>query len=104
MSRIAARLHLIVVLCCGLAAVGVAQDYEIRLVRAAKAGDRYGVNACAVSEQHMTMTVAGQPGQPRDEVLNVTLIATVEVLAVTAGGREAKSRFTIARLTRNGGP
>lgn len=98
------RLSLLAALFCGLLATATAQDYEIKLVRTVKVGDKYGVVATGTAEQHVTMTVSGQPAPPRDQVMSASLTAKAEVLAVTAGGREAKSRFTITKLTRTSGP
>jgi hypothetical protein len=104
MSQALVRPSLIAMLLCALVASASAQDYEIKLVRTVKVGDRYGVVATGTTEQHMTMTVAGQPAPPRDQVMAANLTAKAEVLAATPGGRESKSRFTITKLTRTAGP
>jgi hypothetical protein len=103
MSHLLYRLSLIAALCCALVATTSAQDYEIKLSRTVKVGDRYGVVATGTTEQHMTMTVAGQPAPPRDQVMSASLAAKAEVLTATAGGREAKSSFTISKFTRTSG-
>lgn len=94
------RLSLIAVLFCGLIATVSAQDYEIKLVRTVKVGDKYGVISNATQEQHMTMSVNGQGTPPRDEAMSASLTAKAEVVTATPGGREGKTRFSITKLTK----
>lgn len=93
-------LAVILALSCGLIATASAEDYEVKLVRLAKIGDKYGVVASGSQEQHMSMTVNGQVMPSRDQVMQVAMTAKVEVLAVSAGGREAKASFTVDTLTK----
>lgn len=94
------RLSLIAALFYGLIATVSAQDYEIKLVRTVKVGDKYGVISNATQEQHMTMSVNGQGTPPRDEAMSASLTAKAEVVTATPGGREGKTRFSITKLTK----
>jgi hypothetical protein len=96
-------LSLIVALLCGLSATASALDYEVKLVRLAKVGDRYGLVATGIQEQRMTMTINGQKTPPRDQLMDVALTAKAEVLAVSTGGREMKTTFTVDKLTNTEG-
>ena len=102
---LSALLHLsrIVTLLCGICAKLNAQDYEIRLVRTVKVGHQYSMVANCTAEKHITVTAGGQTSPQGDEEIIVHLSAKAEVLAVTASGLEAKSRFTITKLTRTSG-
>jgi hypothetical protein len=103
MSHALSSLSLIVALLCGLNSMASALDYEVKIVRLAKVGERYGLVATGIQEQHITMTINGQKTPPRDQVMNVALTAKAEVLAVSAGGREMKSSFTVDKLTNTEG-
>ncbi len=98
--RHAASCISLLVACFGLLATASAQDFEVRLVRPAVVGERYGMVSIGSQEQRITTTINGQGRPPRDEAMTVTLAAKAEVLAVTKNGREAKTRFTVTTLTK----
>jgi hypothetical protein len=85
---------------CGLLAPLSAQDFEIKLVRPAKVGERYGVQSKGSQEQHLTVTIAGKAAPPQDQVMSAALTAKAEVLAVSPKGREIKTRFTVVKMTK----
>lgn len=84
----------------GLLAPITAQDFEIKLIRPVKVGERYGVQSKAANEQHMTITADGQAMPPNDEVISTVLTAKAETLGVTPGGRECKTRFTVIKFVK----
>ena len=94
---------LLATLCLGLAITATAQDYEIKLVRTVKVGDRYGVVSNATEVQSMATVVGGQAAPPRDQEISASMTAKAEVLAITPNGREAKTSFTLAKLTKTVG-
>jgi hypothetical protein len=103
MRHALSTLSLIAALLCGLISTASSEDYEVKLVRLAKVGERYGIVATGSQEQHMTMTLNGQGMPPRDKVMQVAFTAKAEVLAVSAGGREVKTSFTVETLTNTVG-
>src|SRR5687767_12766638 len=61
-----------------------AQDYEIKLVRPLKVGQKYTMTAEGALVRSSTLKVAGQAAGRHDEGYGVVLEGTVEVLAVNA--------------------
>lgn len=96
-------LTLVTTVLCGPVATASAEDYQIKLVRPVKIGERYALVARGTQEQHMTITVAGQRTPPKDEMMSIALTAKAVVLVVSAGGSEMKTRFTVTRLTNTAG-
>jgi len=99
-SRRTCVTSLIAVLVCGLAGVLNAQDFEIKIARPSKVGDTYGIESKGSLEQRIAITVDGEAVPPQNEITSAVLKAKVEVLAVTALGKESKARFTVASLAK----
>lgn len=80
-------------------AANAADDYAIMLTRPVHTGERYGITSIGTKAQHVALTLNGQPAPATDEAQTVNLTATAEVLTVSAGGCEVKTRFTITTCT-----
>lgn len=80
-----------------------ATDYAIKLTRGQAVGERYRITTTASDEQVMTMKAEGQDLPRRADHLVVEMVAGCEVLALTPGGRVAKTKLTIEKLNRVAG-
>ena len=77
-----------------------AQDYEIKLVRPPKVGQRYTVSVEGAIVRTATLKVAGKEAGRNNSGYGVVLEGTVEVLAVNADGEEGKAACTVKRFVR----
>lgn len=77
-----------------------AQDYEIKLVRPPKVGQKYTMTVEGAMVRTATLKVAGQPAGKQDTGYGVVLAGTVEVLAVNADGEEGKAACTVTKCVR----
>lgn len=84
----------------GAGATALAQDYEIKLVRPPKVGQKYTMTAEAAIVRVYKFTVAGQPAGTQNSGYGVVLEGTVEVLVVNADGEEGKAACTVIRCVR----
>ena len=87
-------------LLCGTGTASAAQDYEIKLVRPPKVGQKYTMTVEGALVRVSTGTVAGQPSGKHNEGYGVVLEGTVEVLAVNADGEEGKAACTVKKCVR----
>lgn len=82
-----------------------AQDYEIKLVRPPKVGQKYSLTIEGAIVRATTFKVEGQEDRKSNDGYGVRLEGTVEVLAVNADGEEGKAACTVTkcvRITREG--
>ena len=77
-----------------------AQDYEIKLVRPPKVGQKYTMTVEGAMVRAITIKVEGQEDRRRNEGYGVRLEGTVEVLAVNADGEESKAACTVTKCVR----
>lgn len=77
-----------------------AQDYEIRLTRALKAGDEMKVSVTTKMSQSMAQSVDGGTPQERKHEIVVQFEGVEKVLQVDADGRETKETLTVEKLTQ----
>lgn len=79
-----------------------AQEYEIRLRRANKPGDRIQTTIAAREIKEMSATANGQPFQSEKQDSTVEFDGVVEILKVEAKGRATKVSATVDRLVKKG--
>ena len=82
------------------AAVRAADDYEIKLVRPPKVGQKYTVTVEGALVRTSTLKVNGQLAGKSDMGYGVVLEGTVEVLVVNTDGEEGKAACTVKRCVR----
>jgi hypothetical protein len=90
----------IVLLCAVLlftASRVIAQDYEIRLTRDAKAGEKYELTVSASVSKQMTMSSQGQVLQKNASSITAKLEGTVTVLEIDEMKREIKLSLLVSR-------
>lgn len=75
-------------------------DYEVKLVRVPKVGQKYGLTADAAMTRRTAYTVGGQPAGVVNDGFAIRLEGTVEVLEVNKDGEEAKSACTLSKCVR----
>lgn len=83
-----------------LAGLAHAQDYEIRLNRPSKVGDRYHIVTTCSDNSSAIATVDGQAMPPRNELIEAELAGDIEVLEVTPKGQSAKYNLVIEKFVR----
>src|SRR5688572_2682548 len=71
------------------------KDYEIKLVRPPKVGQRYTLKSEGALTRDVKYTVAGQDARTVNDGFGVRLEGTVEVLEVNKDGEEHKSACTV---------
>lgn len=81
-----------------------AQDYEIRLERPSKAGDKYSLSAIGSQRLRLKLTSGKQIVREMDDAFTLELTAEATVLTVDAGSSATSKSFTItsSKLTKNG--
>jgi hypothetical protein len=82
-----------------------AADYEIKLTRAPKVGQKYTLKVEGALTRETTLSMAGREATSVKEGFGVQLEGTVEVLGINGDGEEAKVAFTVSkciRLTEDG--
>lgn len=77
-----------------------AQDYEIKLVRPPRVGQKYSLTVEGAMVRAITIKIEGQQDRKRNEGYGVRLEGTVEVLAVNSDGEEAKAACTVTKCVR----
>src|SRR4051812_17267263 len=75
-------------------------DYEIKLARPAKVGQRYTIKAEGAMARTTTYTLDGKEAEPINDGFGVQLEGTVEVLAVNKDGEEGKAACTVTKCVR----
>ena len=80
-----------------LSAAALAQDYEIRLERPWKVGDKYHVSATGRQSEKMTVTVGGKVVQSKGREFSVEFESDVTIQAVDQKGRATKESHAIAK-------
>lgn len=80
--------------------MSVAQDYEIKIARPAKAGLKYNVTVSGSTKQAQTVKMNGQVAQQEQRAFTVALEADVVVLTVTEKGQPRNVEYTIRQFTR----
>lgn len=84
----------------GGSAAAFAQDYEIKLVRPPKVGQKYTMTVEGALVRTSSLKVEGKPAGKHDEGYGVVLEGTVEVLAVNGDGEEGKAACTVKKCVR----
>jgi hypothetical protein len=80
-----------------------AEDYEIKLVRPVKVGQKYTLTAEGASLRKTKITIGDQKQKPAatdEDGFGVRLEGTVEILAVNSDGEEGKSACTVDKCVR----
>ena len=80
-----------------------AQDYEIRLNRALKAGDELKISVTAKMSQSTTQAVNGAAAQEQKQEITVQFDGTEKAVEVDATGRETKETLTVDKFTQTVG-
>lgn len=75
----------------------IAQDYEIRLTRDSRAGEKYELTASASVSKQMTMSSQGQVLQKNASSITAKLEGTVTVLEIDEIKREKKLSLLVSR-------
>ncbi len=75
----------------------LAQDYEIRMSRESKVGEKYELTGTGSTSEDSTITGQGQVLQKQSSFLEAKLEATVTVLAVDSLKRESKVSLVVSR-------
>ncbi|HBC87790.1 MAG TPA: hypothetical protein DCZ94_12620 [Lentisphaeria bacterium] len=73
------------------------QDYEIRLTRPMKAGDKYGISATASSVEISTTAAEGEEPDQETEKTSIELEGLVNVIEVDKKGAPSKEMITIGK-------
>lgn len=77
-----------------------AEDYEIKLVRPPKVGQKYTMTVEGAMVRSVTSKVADQEAGKNNTGYGVVLEGTVEVLAVNADGEEGQAACTVSKCVR----
>jgi hypothetical protein len=91
---------IVTVLACAAAALGETIDYQIKLVRPPKVGQKYSLTADGALTRRSAYTVGGEPAGVINDGYAIHLEGTVEVLEVNKDGEESKSACTVSKCTR----
>ena len=95
------------VLICAVAILAgspvLAQDYEIRLTRPAKVGQKYEVIMSAEKSEQMTISVEGRVVQETKSFLSATLEGTITFLKVDKLQRESEIRLLVSKCRKKTG-
>ncbi|MGB2938275.1 MAG: hypothetical protein WBD05_08805 [Phycisphaerae bacterium] len=83
-----------------LASAAVAQNYEIRLHRPVKVGQKYRMAASGRAMQEMTRTAGGRVVMNRTDAYSVEFEALATVLETDKNGRPAKLSLTVAKCDK----
>jgi hypothetical protein len=91
---------LLLALLLPVALIRAEADYAIQLSRPAVVGERYHVTTMATDEQTVALRVNAHDVPVRSDNSSIELVASNEVLEVSARGKERKSRIVIEKFTR----
>jgi hypothetical protein len=78
-----------------------AQEYEIRMHRPSKVGDKFQTTVAAKEIQETTIAANNNPVESKKEDRSVAFSGVVEVLAVDAKGMPVKISATVEKLMKN---
>jgi hypothetical protein len=90
----------VVALACVPAARGQTVDYEIKLVRPPKVGEKYNLTADGALTRRSSYTVGGVSAGVINDGFGIHLEGVVEVLEVNKDGEESKSACTVSKCVR----
>jgi hypothetical protein len=93
-------LLIVTVLACAPAARAQGIDYEVKLVRVPKVGQKYSLTADGAMTRRTSYTVGGEPAGVVNDGFAIHLEGTVEVLEVNKDGEESKSACTLSKCVR----
>jgi len=93
-----AGMTLLVWLCSS--SVGFAQDYEIRLTRPDKVGERYRATVSTRTVRKMAMSAGGRVLRRESEAFTLELVTDVTVLAIDKRKEASKMSLKIIKLNR----
>ena len=82
---------------------GWTQDYEVKLERPAKAGEKYGLTATGSQKEVSTVSVGGQVAEKKDNAFTASLEAQVTILTVDGKGRATATEYAVAKFTMKKG-
>lgn len=95
------------VLICAVAVLAgspvLAQDYEIRLTRPAKVGQKYEVTMSAEKSEQMTISLEGRVVQETKSYLSATLEGTFTILKVDKLQQESEVRLLVSKFRKKTG-
>ncbi len=83
-----------------LSSVALAQDYEIRLTRPDKVGERFRATVSARTVRKMAMSVGGRVVRKESEAFTLDLEGDVTILAIDKRERASKASCKIIKLDR----
>ena len=86
-----------IIVALGGGAGAVAEDYEIKLTRAAAVGQKYLFVASAGSNETVVTTVDGQSGPAEETVMSAEITGRLTVLAVSPAGKELKASLVVEK-------
>jgi hypothetical protein len=87
-----------IVLLCASSAQAI--DYEIKLVRPVKVGQKYSMTADAAMTRVTKISLAGEKATVQEDGFGVRFEGTAEVLFVNSDGEESKVACTIGKCVR----
>ncbi len=86
-----------------VAGCSATRDYEIRLSRAVKPGQKFHVSSTGSTSQKRVVTVGGEVTQQKSVACSAQLDAEAVILDVSPAGQPTRVSYTIARCVRTDG-
>ncbi|HEY6007548.1 MAG TPA: hypothetical protein VIU40_04435 [Geobacteraceae bacterium] len=87
-------------LCAGVTTAAAAQDYEIRLDRPVRAGERFHVTASGSEEEKSVITVGGELLRDDRENFTIDFDAVMTILEVDAQARPTRAQFSVTKCIK----